>query len=383
MNENLLISKKDEMVMKIIHYFITEENYKPVIIRGIDNEIWLENFDAEYKLIRVNVNYIHNNTQFKTDLYKANSIRKSIKRKTYSLKMNVLNILIDYGEDVEATSSKEIASVKVGNNHDIKESTELTSMFPKLSESLKMKKNEVVDFFKLTEDMNEKNKEEEKTYKKWNKKLSKYSATNILIAINILMFIGTYILGAGSEDSATLLIFGANYSELVKIGQVWRLITCAFIHIGIFHLFFNMLALRQVGEEVEKFYGSKKFLIIYFISALIGSLASCVFNPGYISAGASGAIFGLFGALLYFGTQYRATLDGILKSPIMSVILINLLIGFAIPGIDVISHIGGLIGGFMMSKALGVDGKNKKAERMNCLIFVILLTLFLGIMVFV
>ena len=67
----------------------------------------------------------------------------------------------------------------------------------------------------------------------------------------------------------------------------------------------------------------------------------------------------------------------------MSVILINLLIGFTIPGIDVIAHIGGLIGGFMMSKALGVDGKNKKAERINCLIFVILLTLFLGIMIFV
>lgn len=383
MDEKLLISKKDETVMKLIHYFVTEENYKPVIIRGVDNEIWLENFEADYKLIRINVNYIHNNTQYQTDLYKANTIRRSIKKKTYSFKMNLLNILVDYGDDVDIIESKNISSVKLGNTKDIKTSSGLLQMYPKLIESLKMKKGDIMDFFKMTEEMNKKNREEEKTYKKWNRKPSKYNATSILIAINILIFALMYILGNGSEDTATLLVFGANYGVLVKSGQIYRLITSAFVHIGIFHILCNMYALKEVGNEIEKFYGTKKFLLIYFVSALFGSMASCIFNPEYISAGASGAIFGLFGSLLYFGMQYRATLDGILRSPIMGVIFINLVISFLIPGIDVTAHIGGLIAGFMMSKIVGVDGKFKLSESINSLIFMALLFIFMSYMLFV
>ena len=131
-----------------------------------------------------------------------------------------------------------------------------------------------------------------------------------------------YLLGNGSEDENTLLMFGANYGPLIKAGEVYRLLTASFLHIGVFHLFFNMLALYQVGNEIEKYYGANKFLIIYLVSAIVGSLTSMLFNPAYISAGASGAIFGLFGSLLFFGTQYRATLDGILKSPIVTVIFL-------------------------------------------------------------
>lgn len=383
MNENLIMTKKDETVMKIVHYFITQEDYKPVIIRGVDNEIWLENFDAEYKLVRINVNYLHNNTQYKTDLNKTNSIRRSIKKKTYSLNMNVLNILVDYGENIDLIDNKDIKSVKLGNTNDIKKNKDLNEMFPKLDESLKMKKSDIMDFFKMTEEMNQKNKEEEKLYKRWNKGPSRFSITNILIALNFLLFFLMYIIGNGSEDTATLLAFGANYSILVQFGQVYRLVTSAFLHIGPLHIIMNMLALYSVGNEIEKFYGGKKYILIYFISAILGSLLSCVFNPGVVSAGASGAIFGLFGSLLYFGLEYRATLDGILRSPVMGVILFNLLIGFFIPGVDIMAHIGGLIGGFLMSSILGVDGKKKSSNWIHSFIILAILFIFLSYMLFV
>lgn len=383
MNNKMIISNKDETVMRIIHYFITKENYKPVIIRGVENEIWLENFDADYKLIRINVNYLHNDTQYQTDLIKTDNIRKSIKKKTYSIKMNVLNILVDYGEDINLVNNKDINSVKVGTTKDVKKSSELLEMFPSLIESLKLKKNDVVEFFKMTEEMNNKNVEDEKVFKKWNTKPSKFSVTNILIAINILIFILMYVFGNGSEDNLTLVAFGANYAPLVKQGEVYRLITSTFIHIGILHLFFNMYALSIIGLEIEKFYGKSKFLIVYLLSGIMGSLASCIFSADYISAGASGAIFGLFGSLLYFGLQYRATLDGFLRSSIMPVIVLNLVIGFVIPGIDVSAHIGGLIAGFMISKILGVDGKFKLKESINSLIFMILLVLFSLFMIFI
>lgn len=380
MDGKIVISQKEETIMKILHYFVTEEDYKPVIIRGIDNEIWLENFDADFKLIRINVNYIHNNTQFQTDLLKAKTIRKSIKKKTYSFKMNVLNILVDYGESVELSNEENITSIKLGNVEDVKGNSEYLKDYPKLIEELKSDKSDAVDFFKMTEDMNKKSMEEEKTFKRWNNKPSKFNATNIIIAVNIIVFILMYLLGNGSEDSKTLLMFGANYAPLVKMGEAYRVVTSMFIHIGLIHILCNMYALKCIGPEIEKFYGSKKFLIIYLLSGIVGSLVSCVFTPDALSAGASGAIFGLFGSLLYFGTEFRSTLDGILRSPIMPVIVVNLALGFIIPGIDIFAHIGGLVAGYLLSKILGVEGKKKKIQSINTLIIFTILVLFFGYM---
>ena len=79
---NIVVGKKDEMVMKILHYFVTEENYRPIIVNGVQNEIWLENLEKEVPLIRININYIHNEEQLSVDMRKANAIRRSITKKT-------------------------------------------------------------------------------------------------------------------------------------------------------------------------------------------------------------------------------------------------------------------------------------------------------------
>ena len=113
----------------------------------------------------------------------------------------------------------------------------------------------------------------------------------------------------------------------------------------------------------------------------MGSLLSVVVHSS-ISAGASGAIFGLMGSLLYFGYHYRLYLGTVLKTQIIPVIIINLLIGFMVPGIDNFCHIGGLVGGYLLTMALGVPGKSKKSDQINGSIVLILLVAFLSYMLF-
>ena len=100
MNE-IVIDKKEELVMKLLHYFITERGYNPVIIRGVKDEIWLENLEDDYKIIRIVSGYIHNNEQFKFDLFKTKNLLKTIKKKTLSFKINALSIFVNLGDNVD------------------------------------------------------------------------------------------------------------------------------------------------------------------------------------------------------------------------------------------------------------------------------------------
>ena len=127
---------------------------------------------------------------------------------------------------------------------------------------------------------------------------------------------------------------------------------------------------------VEKYYGKLKFLLIYLGSGVIGSLFSVVLT-NYASVGASGAIFGLFGALLFFGYKYRATLDGFLRSSIVPTLILNLIIGLVIPGIDISAHIGGLIGGILFSYSVGVVNKKRNKDKINGIIILIIMVAFL------
>ena len=101
----LTIDQKNELVMKLLHYFITVEGYNPIVLHGAENELWLENLDNPYKIVRIVSNYIHNNEQYNFDLFKTKKILDMIKRKTFSLKMRILNIFIDLGENVDLEST--------------------------------------------------------------------------------------------------------------------------------------------------------------------------------------------------------------------------------------------------------------------------------------
>ena len=96
-----LKEKKDLQVMKFIHYFITEKNYNPVVVHGVQNEIWLENMDSEYKIVRIVMNYIHNEEQLDFDNYKVSKMLKQIKLKTFSFSMKAISFYIDINEDIK------------------------------------------------------------------------------------------------------------------------------------------------------------------------------------------------------------------------------------------------------------------------------------------
>jgi membrane associated rhomboid family serine protease len=141
-------------------------------------------------------------------------------------------------------------------------------------------------------------------------------------------------------------------AEMQSYGEWYRLFTVALMHDQVsdipYHLAFNMLALHSLGTQIESLLGKSKFLVIFFISLLAGSITSAYFLPfnGY-SIGVSGAVFGLFGAILVIYKKYRADL----KSTLITVAL-NLAIGFTIPNIDWRAHVGGLLGGAVAAKVL-------------------------------
>lgn len=372
------ITKNDEIVMKLLHYFITEKGYNPIVLHGAKDEIWLENLNSDYKIVRIVSNYIHNNEQFDFDLFKTKKIVKKIQKTTFSLNMNALSIFINLGENVNIKETyKNIDIVNLKEFDDIKQYKTVMEVFPDIIKKSKIKEKGMELFFKLTSEINKKNEQEgikaEEIFKP-----KKPIITVSLIIINVIVFILMYIFGKGSQDAFTLIKFGAFQKELILGGEYYRLITSAFLHIGIFHLLFNCYALYVIGRQLESFLGKIKFLIIYFVSALCGSLMSMIF-PISISAGASGAIFGLLGSLLYFGYNYRVYLGTVLKSQIIPLILINLIFGFMVSGINNAAHIGGLIGGILITMSLGIKYKSKKSEQING---IVLLSIFLGFLIY-
>ena len=121
--DSVVIQKKDDIVMRLIHYFITEKNYTPIVVRGVKDEVWLENDEGPYRIIRINSNYIHNEEQFNMDVFKTKNVMKQIKKKTLSFKMNALNIFLDINEDVKLKEIKDIDSIIINNVTDITANT--------------------------------------------------------------------------------------------------------------------------------------------------------------------------------------------------------------------------------------------------------------------
>lgn len=376
--ENLQLGKNDEIVMKLLHYFITEKGYNPIILHGAKDEIWLENMDGSYEIVRIVSGYIHNNEQLNFDLFKTKQIIKKIKKTTCSFNMNTLSLFINLGDNVDITKFEHVGKIdcaQISNMKDLKKYDFIMNEFPNITVDTNLKEKGMNLFIKITDEIAKKNAETsyraEDVFKK-----KKPIVTYVIIAINIILFIMMYIFGNGSEDAYTLVKFGANIREFVQNGEYLRLIISSFLHIGIIHLLCNMYCLYIVGNQIESFYGKAKYIIIYLFSALCGSLLSITISSS-ISAGASGAIFGLFGSLLYFGYHYRVYLGSVIKSQLIPLILLNLSLGFILPGIDNAAHIGGLIGGVLISSCLGVKYKSSKFEKTNGLILTIIFILFL------
>lgn len=367
-----MIDEKELLSMKIIHYFITNENYNPIIIKGINDEVWLENRNAPYSIIRIVTRHIHNEEQYDFDVLKTKHITKQIKRKTLDISMNVLSIYLDSNYKID-TNNKMYTDILVREEKDFKNSKYILKYYKNIKDKFIYKEEGFELISKLTSEIAIENiKENERREKIMKNK--KPIITFSLIIINVIIFSLMYLLGNGSTNTKTLIDFGANYIPLTKSGEYYRLLTSAFLHIGIIHLVVNMYSLFILGTHIEFFYGKLKYIFIYLYSALIGSLFTVILSStNTVAAGASGAIFGLLGSMLYFGYHFRGYIGNAIISQVVPIVLINLLFGFITPGIGNAAHIGGLIGGYIISMAVGFDNENKPSKLHGTIISIILL----------
>jgi rhomboid protease GluP len=206
---------------------------------------------------------------------------------------------------------------------------------------------------------------------------SSIGVTQIIFGINAAVFVGMVLGSSTIMDFpwGQTLRWGANFGPLTLAGEWWRLLTNVFIHQGIFHFAFNMWCLWNLGQLCESLYGRWTYSAIYLICGLGASLASVTLHPNGSSVGASGAIFGLAGALIAafklgeFSVP-RSALSGTLRS-LGGFVVYNLIFGAVIPGIDNAAHIGGLITGLIVGALIAVGAPRQEHGPRRAVIFIL------------
>ena len=177
----------------------------------------------------------------------------------------------------------------------------------------------------------------------------------LIVAVNILLFVLVELTG-DSTDTEHMVRWGAAWLPDVMDGEFWRLFTCMFLHFGITHLGNNMVVLLFLGDTLEKITGHLKYGVICLGGGLIGSVVSCVHEymagETYVSAGASGCVFAVTGALLYIVIRERGRLGTLTVRRMLILAALSVYNGFVSVGVDNYAHVGGLLGGFVLCMLL-------------------------------
>ena len=208
--------------------------------------------------------------------------------------------------------------------------------------------------------------------------------THALVGINAAVFLGMALAGISITSPTTqqLVHWGANWGPLTLSGEWWRLFTCMFLHIGVIHIAFNMWCLWDLGALAESLYGHWTFASVYVISGVAGSVASVAWHPATVSAGASGAIFGIAGALIasfYLGefSLPRAAIQPSLRSVVMFAGY-NLLFGAVSGRTDNAAHIGGLVCGLALGALIAKAAPNLDDPFRRILVIAVVMAIVFG-----
>lgn len=348
------------LMYQLAYKLVNEEQYEMLHINPKSNEVWLEKQSRQSsKLIRIVQRGFDWKNHLKKDIASVFKRVKLMNKHFIGKEIDVSNIYVTEHEPVDSWNElkqpmvmKDKKPIKMNvfyitneNRYDEEKrllkqldvGVVLDEDFPSeivQKTTVQQYKHILVNF------LNEKNNQIKRTFS-----YGKARITFLLIFINLIIFFMLELNG-GSTNIETLVKYGAKYNPAIIAGEWWRIISSMFLHIGALHLFMNMLAIYYLGTAVERIYGSTRFVIIYFISGIIGGLTSFAFNT-HIAAGASGALFGLFGALLYFGVIHKQLFYQTMGKSVIFILLINLAFGFLVPQIDMGAHVGGLIGGFI------------------------------------
>ncbi|MCU9613876.1 rhomboid family intramembrane serine protease [Caldibacillus lycopersici] len=375
--------REDYLYWRFTYFFIVEKKYRILNISPDHQEIWLENTkNKKYPVIRLKRMDIDWSNWLQRDLERTNVNGEKIRKALYKRSLEIVNIYISSFPPVdsyeqllrEQYDTKKIIlqtflvegsnieqTLKPINNkfgeqiiHEIKEHYDPLEVEQWKSHALNFAVHEA--------------KKEKQLFQS-----GKPFFTYALLVVQCVIFLLLEISG-GSTNPYVLLQFGAKYNPLILEGEWWRFFTPMFLHIGFLHLFMNSLALYYLGTAVERIFGNWRFLLIYFFAGFSGSLGSFLFSPN-LSAGASGAIFGCFGALLFFGLVHPKVFQRTLGINILVVLALNLLFGFSVSSVDNAGHIGGLIGGFLAAGFIQLP-KNRRLGQQS--LFLLLAILIVG-----
>nr|WP_295972700.1 rhomboid family intramembrane serine protease [uncultured Bacillus sp.] len=359
--------QEEFLFWRLAHYFISKREYRIIQLSKSHKEIWLEKLeDREIQVIRILLHNLDWSNWMQRDIEMTAVNGESIRKQVNKREIHVLNLYItpyppvdDYQFRIEKPYSFPTSG-----------KTKVTSFICERQFGKERLEQYVQDtiFTDWKEDYSENDIEQEKlaALSAAKKKINTEKAifengkplfTYLFLILQSVVFLLMELAG-GSTNTSVLIQFGAKVNSLILAGEWWRLLTPIFLHIGLLHLAMNSMALYFLGVLVERIYGSLRFLFVYLFAGIGGSLASLLFSSD-ISAGASGAIMGLFGALLYFGTVHPKLFFRTMGMNIIIVLGINLLFGFIVSGIDNAGHIGGLLAGFLAAGIVHLP-KNKR-----------------------
>ena len=195
-----------------------------------------------------------------------------------------------------------------------------------------------------------------------------YTFIGLCLLIYVVEFLAKlYVAWRFDKNFVLIQYYGMKINELIAQGQVWRLVTAMFLHGNFSHIAFNMLALYIWGRHIETLYGRWRFAVIYMLAGIMSITASFAFTAAP-SLGASGAIYGMFGALLYFRKYDKALFNKIFGVQILVYLAISLFFGFTMSYVDNVGHIGGLVGGYLAARAVGLLTQAYYEKKRNSII---------------
>ena len=382
---------QDAYYWQFIHHLVVKAGMRAFQVKSDEKEIWLEKENSnETTVVRVFRRDMDWSNYIARDLEKLAKDSEKIRKEFKSRRLKIINIYISTFLPVDSYENF-LEKILVTKNNRVSietfiidNETENRLGVSKLSELLDCQIPELYHDHYTAEDIHRYRREvvtiSDKQFKK-EKALFTYGKPffTYLILLNVIVIFGFMEFYGSSTSLLTLVEFGAKYDPLIHQGEWWRFFTAIFLHIGFLHLFMNSFALFYLGSAVERIYGTPRFVLIYLVAGLMGSISSFAFNS-QVSAGASGAIFGCFGALLYFGLIHRKLFLRTMGVNIIVIIIINLALGFMIPMIDNSAHIGGLVGGFLSSAILHLP--RHKIRKHQFITFFVTAGAFCGLLLY-
>ncbi|MCT8139734.1 rhomboid family intramembrane serine protease [Anaerobacillus sp. CMMVII] len=373
---------QDVYYWQVIHHLVKNIGMSAFLVKSEEKEIWLETTEDSsegttvIRILRHDMNWSNYIARDLENLAKdAEHVRKDLRSK----RLHIINVYISSFLPVDSYERFLDHPVKTKNNritiqsfildgeHGYEQrvsklSEVINCELPRLTQISHDPVGDIHQYRREVVAISDRKSKQERALFTYGKPVLTF-----LLLISVLIIFGFMEYYGSSTSLLTLVEFGAKYDPLIHQGEWWRFFTAVFLHIGIIHLVMNSIALYYLGGLVERIYGTPRFLLIYLIAGLFGSISSFAFNS-QVSAGASGAIFGCFGAILFFGMIHRKLFFRTMGKNVIIILIINLSLGFLIPMIDNSAHIGGLVGGFLAASCIHLPRNKQWKLQMTSLL---------------